>query len=63
MLASDGIERSNAVMKLFAKAWPQARRIARKSFEWHGENVQPPVDCPYTLEQVLDADFLPGKLY
>lgn len=45
--------------ELFAKAWPQARRIAQKSFEIHGENVAVPVECPYTLEQVLDADFLP----
>lgn len=45
---------------LFRKAWPQARRIAQKSFEAHGEVVDPPPECPYSLEQVLDADFLPG---
>ncbi len=47
--------------ELFAKAWPQARKIARKSFEIYGEDVQTPVECPYTLEQVLDSDFLPGR--
>ena len=45
---------------LFQKAWPQARKIAQKSFEIHGEEVQVPPECPYTLEQVLDSDFLPG---
>jgi hypothetical protein len=47
--------------ELFAKAWPQARKIAQKSFEIYGENVQAPVECPYTLEQVLDSDFLPDR--
>jgi hypothetical protein len=47
--------------ELFAKAWPQARRIAQKSFELHGEQVQVPAECPYTLEQVLDPDFLPAQ--
>jgi len=47
--------------ELFAKAWPQARKIAQKSFEIYGEDVQAPVECPYTLEQVLDSDFLPDR--
>ena len=47
--------------ELFAKAWPQARKIARKSFEIYGENMQVPVECPYTLEQVLGSDFLPDQ--
>lgn len=45
--------------ELFRKAWPQARRIAQKSFEAHGETAELPAECPYTLEQVLDPDFLP----
>lgn len=44
---------------LFCKAWPQARRIVEKSMLVHGENVEIPKDCPYTLEQVLDPEFLP----
>lgn len=44
---------------LFRKAWPQARKIAQKSFEAHDEDVQVQPDCPYTLSQVLDSDFLP----
>ncbi|GAB6043229.1 DUF29 domain-containing protein [Endothiovibrio diazotrophicus] len=46
--------------ELFAKAWPQARRIAQKSFELHHEKVTIPAECPYTLEQVLDSDYFPG---
>jgi hypothetical protein len=42
-----------------AKAWSQVRRIAQKSFELHNEAVDLPAVCLYTLEQVLDPDFLP----
>lgn len=45
--------------ELFAKAWPQARRIAIKTFNIYGEKAAIPLECPYTLQQVLDADFLP----
>jgi len=44
---------------LFLKAWPQARKIVEKSFKIYGENSTIPSECPYTLEQVLDYDFLP----
>lgn len=44
---------------LFARAWPQARRGAANAFEAHGERVEIPADCPYTLAQVLDTNFLP----
>ncbi len=44
---------------LFAKAWPQARRIAKRSFEAYNEQVSLPSDCPYTLAQVLDTDYFP----
>ncbi len=45
--------------ELFDKAWPQARRIAIKTFNIYGEKAAIPLECPYTLQQVLDADFLP----
>lgn len=45
--------------ELFAKAWPQARRAARKSFELYGESVDVPEICPYSIEQVLDPDYFP----
>ena len=44
---------------LFMKAWPQARKIVEKSLRIYGENIHIPSECPYTLEQVLDYDFLP----
>ncbi len=44
---------------LFRKAWPQARRIADRAFAAYGESVKLPEQCPYSLEQVLDSDFLP----
>jgi hypothetical protein len=44
---------------LFMKAWQQARKIVEKSFRIYGENIHIPSECPYTLEQVLDYDFLP----
>ncbi len=44
---------------LFQRAWPQARRHAQKSFQAYGEPVGIPGECPYTLEQALDSDFLP----
>lgn len=46
--------------ELFARAWPQARRSAGKTFEAYGERVAPPADCPYTLEQAMDDDFVPA---
>jgi hypothetical protein len=46
---------------LFARAWPQARRGAEKAFEAHGEPVTLPVECPYTLAQVMDGDFIPER--
>ena len=44
---------------LFQRAWPQVRKIAGKSFEAHGESHSIPNDCPHSLQQVLDPDFLP----
>lgn len=45
--------------ELFLRAWPQAWRSAEKSFQAYGEHVDIPAECPYTLEQVMDSDFLP----
>lgn len=45
--------------ELFAKAWPQAKRAAEKSFEAYRENVFVPDVNPYSFEQVLNHDYLP----
>jgi hypothetical protein len=45
---------------LFDKAWQQARRGAVKSFQAYGEHVAVPAECPYSLEQCLDLDFVPA---
>jgi hypothetical protein len=47
--------------ELFANAWQQARRAAAKTFALHHEQVEVPKDCPYSLEQVLDAEFFPDQ--
>lgn len=44
---------------LFIKAWPQAKRAAEKSFEAYHENVSVPDENPYSLDQVLNHDYLP----
>lgn len=46
--------------ELFDKAWKQARRAAGKSFEAYCETVDISNDCPYSMEQVLNTDFIPG---
>jgi len=46
--------------ELFDKAWQQARRAAAKAFALYNEEVSLPERCPYSLEQVLDPDYLPG---
>jgi Domain of unknown function DUF29 len=45
--------------ELYVKAWPQARKIVERSLKTFGEEADLPLECPYTLEQVLDYDFLP----
>ena len=47
---------------LFAKAWQQARRGAIKSFDAYGEAVEVPVDCPFSMQQCLDGDYVPNRL-
>lgn len=44
---------------LFEKAWQQAYPGVRKSFETYGEVVELPKVCPYSLQQCMDADFVP----
>jgi len=45
--------------ELFLKAWQQARRGAEKSFQAYGEDVAIPEQCPYSIEQCMDTDFVP----
>ena len=44
---------------LFAEVWPRARRQATEALHAFGERSSIPVECPYTLEQVLDERFFP----
>jgi hypothetical protein len=46
---------------LYRKAWPQARKMAEKSFRQYEEMAKFPSECPYSLDQVLDYDFFPEK--
>jgi hypothetical protein len=48
--------------ELFDKAWLQARRAAEKSFALYGEQVTLPNLCPYSIEQVLAADYFPEMI-
>jgi len=43
----------------YEKAWMQARRRASKTFSDYKEKVSVPSECPYSIEKVLDPDFLP----
>lgn len=46
---------------LFEKAWQLVQRSAQKSFSAHNERVVVPAECPFTLDQVLDIDFIPAQ--
>lgn len=46
---------------LFRRAWQQSCRGAAKSFQAYGEQVEIPEQCPYSLEQCLDIDFIPAS--
>jgi hypothetical protein len=50
---------ANYANDLFARAWPRARRGAVRAFGKHGERVNLPTDCPFTLAQVTDENYLP----
>lgn len=45
---------------LFVRAWPQARRSAAKAFEAYGERIDIQAECPYTIDQVVNSNFIPG---
>jgi hypothetical protein len=45
---------------LYRRAWQQGQRGAAKSFQAYGEQVEIPDQCPYSLEQCLDIDFIPA---
>ena len=47
--------------ELFARAWPQARRAAVNALERYRESAEIPDECPYTIDQVMDSDFLPEQ--
>ena len=47
--------------ELFARAWPQARRAAVNALERYRESAEIPDECPYTIYQVMDSDFLPEQ--
>jgi hypothetical protein len=44
-----------------AERYAQARRRATKDLAAHGEAAELPQDCPYTLDQILDPDWLPAN--
>lgn len=48
-------------LALLEKAWQQARLVAEKSFSAYGAEVIVHETCPYTLEQLLDTDFIPHR--
>lgn len=47
------------------KAWRDAARRAIKQLDQYGETIAEPLPerCPYTLEQVLDDDFVPENRF
>lgn len=58
------VERSPSLMnhapELFARAWEQARDVAKKHFETLGEHVVMPKGCVCTMLQAMDVDFVPA---
>jgi hypothetical protein len=61
-----GIDRVGACRDLRlnkTKLYTRARKLAVQSLTAHSEHEAAsrlPVECPYTLDQLLDDDFLPG---
>ena len=47
---------------IFERAWHQARRAAEKFFEVHGESVEVPQGCPFSMSAAMDVDFLPDRI-
>lgn len=47
--------------RLLDEEWPRARRTAVLKMDVYGEQADLPRECPFTLEQVLDDDYRPGR--
>jgi len=60
--AQDRIEDSPSLKLancVFEKAWLQAKVVTKQYFEFHGENILIPAECPYSLDQTLDYEYFP----
>jgi hypothetical protein len=49
--------------RTLAERYARSRRRAAKDLARYGETPDLPVDCPYTVEQILDLDWFPGNLH
>ena len=60
---SDEIERSPSLKhhqdEALAKAWRDGRRKTTYQMEEHGEDPDLPMECPFTLEQIMDGSYYP----
>ena len=60
---ADEMERSPSLKhyreEALVKAWRDGRRRTMFQMEEHGEDPALPVDCPFTLEQIMDGDYHP----
>ena len=62
---ADEMERSPSLKhyrdEALAKAWRDGYRRTTYQMEEHGEDPALPVDCPFTLEQIMDGSYYPGS--
>ena len=60
---ADEMERSPSLKhyqdEALAKAWRDGRRRTIYQMEEHGEDSDLPMDCPFTLERIMDDGFYP----
>ena len=60
---ADEMERSPSLKhyreEALVKAWRDGRRRTMFQMEEHGEDPDLPVDCPFTLEQIMNGDYYP----
>jgi len=47
------------IFELFKQSWSGAAAEFNKDMRYFGESVRAPVECSFTLEQILDEDFWP----
>jgi hypothetical protein len=59
-LLEDSPSLRNLLMERVQKAYPQAIKLANKEMELPQSTF--PDECPYSIEQLLDEDFLPGDV-